>query len=70
MSPASLTHDIVDMVATGDFAAAESMYVAHVTAEFEREDLGASEANMLDLWMAGALLAAIREQAQRAASTR
>lgn len=52
------TADVAEMIFGGHAASAFSMHVAHVTAEHEREDLGASEANELDLYLAGALLEA------------
>lgn len=53
------TADVAEMIAAGHIAAAKDLHCAYALAEFEREDLGASEANMPDIWMAGALLLAV-----------
>lgn len=55
------THDIVDMIAAGDYRAAAMMHAAYVTAEYEREDLSGHPANTLDMWLAGAILEAVSE---------
>lgn len=65
MTRATHTHDVVEMIAAGELRAAESMHIAHVTAAFEREDLGDAPANMLDLWLAGEVLLAVSQQAPR-----
>ena len=58
------TADVAEMIAAGSVLAARAMHIAYVTAEFEREDLGAGEANMRDIWMAGVLLLAAASQSQ------
>ena len=58
------------MIAAGHCNAAMAMHEAYVNAEFEREDLGASHAYMLDLWMAGVLLEATWDQARAAGALR
>lgn len=55
------THDIADMIATGDIRAAWSMHAAYVDAATE------SDADLLDQWMAGALLEAVSAQYNAAA---
>jgi hypothetical protein len=52
------TADVAEMILSGERDAAVSMHAAYECAEREREDLGASEANLLDLYLAGVLLEA------------
>jgi hypothetical protein len=57
-TPVRHTADVAELLAAGHRNAALAMHEAYVMAEFEREDAGASNANMVDIWMAGLLLIA------------